>query len=309
MSNDPPDARLQQIAKREAILHRQRWTSAALPAVRSAAKAGRVTGARPLLDLRFRRRRPVGARRDPRAAADGADRLCRRQRRLSLRHQERRRRSRRGCRPCSAGSPSASIRELIVIACNTASTIALDAVRAALDLPIVGTVPAIKPAAALSKTRAIGVLGTEATVRPALCRPARRRIRRPTARSSATARPSWSSSPRRSCAARPATPAAYRRILDGLLAQPGGERIDTIVLACTHFPLVEDGARGRGAAPARLRRRQGGHRPPDRLADPRRDLAGRSRAKASPSSPAAAPDSRPIAPGLAGFGLTRIERL
>ncbi len=31
-----------------------------------------------------------------------------------------------------------------------------------------------------------------------------------------------------------------RRILDGLLGQPGGERIDTIVLACTHFPLVED---------------------------------------------------------------------
>ena len=37
---------------------------------------------------------------------------------------------------------------LIVIACNTASTIALEQVRAALDLPIVGTVPAIKPAAA-----------------------------------------------------------------------------------------------------------------------------------------------------------------
>ena len=51
-------------------------------------------------------------------------------------------------------------------------------------------------------------------------------------------------------------PAAYRRILDGLLSQPGGERIDTVVLACTHFPLVEDGARGGGAAPARLRRRQ-----------------------------------------------------
>src|SRR5215213_6883700 len=55
--------------------------------------------------------------------------------------------------------------ELIVIACNTASTIALDAVRAALDLPVVGTVPAIKPAAALSRSRTIGVLGTEATVR------------------------------------------------------------------------------------------------------------------------------------------------
>ena len=35
----------------------------------------------------------------------------------------------------------------------------------ALDLPVVGTVPAIKPAAEISKTRVIGVLGTEATVR------------------------------------------------------------------------------------------------------------------------------------------------
>ncbi|HYC94725.1 MAG TPA: glutamate racemase, partial [Sphingomicrobium sp.] len=54
---------------------------------------------------------------------------------------------------------------LAVIACNTASTIALDHVRAALDIPVVGTVPAIKPAAEQSKSRVIGVLGTEATVR------------------------------------------------------------------------------------------------------------------------------------------------
>src|ERR671921_1228061 len=54
---------------------------------------------------------------------------------------------------------------LAVIACNTASTIALEHVRSALDLPVVGTVPAIKPAAEVSKSRVIGVLGTEATVR------------------------------------------------------------------------------------------------------------------------------------------------
>src|ERR1044072_5516792 len=73
---------------------------------------------------------------------------------------------------------------LIVIACNTASTIALDPVRAALRLPIVGTVPAIKPAALLSKTRAIGVLGTDAAiVQPYVDRlaaafgPARARVR------------------------------------------------------------------------------------------------------------------------------------
>src|SRR5678815_2530075 len=54
---------------------------------------------------------------------------------------------------------------LVVIACNTASTIALDHARAVLDLSVVGTVPAIKPAAEMSKSRVIGVLGTEATVR------------------------------------------------------------------------------------------------------------------------------------------------
>ena len=55
--------------------------------------------------------------------------------------------------------------ELVVIACNTASTIALGHARAVLDVPIVGTVPAIKPAAEQSQTRVIGVLGTNATVR------------------------------------------------------------------------------------------------------------------------------------------------
>ncbi len=56
---------------------------------------------------------------------------------------------------------------LVTIACNTASTIALAAVREALDLPVVGTVPAIKPAAAMTKTGAIGLLGTAATIRQA----------------------------------------------------------------------------------------------------------------------------------------------
>ncbi|HRE45799.1 MAG TPA: aspartate/glutamate racemase family protein, partial [Terricaulis sp.] len=55
--------------------------------------------------------------------------------------------------------------DLIVIACNTASTIALDAVRAAVDVPVVGVVPPVKPAAAQSKTGVIGLLATPATVR------------------------------------------------------------------------------------------------------------------------------------------------
>jgi glutamate racemase len=53
----------------------------------------------------------------------------------------------------------------LVIACNTASTLALSALRDAYRLPIVGCVPPIKPAAAASLTRYIGVLATAATVR------------------------------------------------------------------------------------------------------------------------------------------------
>jgi glutamate racemase len=128
---------------------------------------------------------------------------------------------------------------LIVIACNTASTIALAAVRAALDLPIVGTVPAIKPAAALSRSRVIGVLGTEATVRQpyvdnlsaqfaADCTVLRHGSARLVELAEAKLR------------GEPTDPAEYARALAGLLEQPEGDRLDTIVLACTHFPLVAE---------------------------------------------------------------------
>ena len=54
--------------------------------------------------------------------------------------------------------------DLVVIACNTASTIVLPDLRKQFSLPFVGTVPAIKPACAASVTKRVSVLGTEATV-------------------------------------------------------------------------------------------------------------------------------------------------
>ena len=53
---------------------------------------------------------------------------------------------------------------IIVIACNTASTVCLPHLRSVVTIPVVGTVPAIKPAAALSQSRIIGLLGTPGTV-------------------------------------------------------------------------------------------------------------------------------------------------
>ena len=144
---------------------------------------------------------------------------------------------------------------LIVIACNTASTIALPAVRAALDLPIVGTVPAIKPAAAMSEARAIGVLGTEATVRQAYVDDLAARfaddctvIRYGSARLVEMAEAKL--------AGDAPSPDAVAAELAGLLRQPGGERVDVIVNACTHFPLLEDDLRA--VAPPHVRFVDGG---------------------------------------------------
>ncbi|MBO4226393.1 glutamate racemase [Bradyrhizobium neotropicale] len=55
--------------------------------------------------------------------------------------------------------------DLVVIACNTASTLVMSHLRDAYDLPFVGTVPAIKPACASSKTKRVSVLGTKGTVK------------------------------------------------------------------------------------------------------------------------------------------------
>lgn len=128
---------------------------------------------------------------------------------------------------------------LVVIACNTASTIALAAVRAALDLPVVGTVPAIKPAAEQSESRAIGILGTDATVRQPYVDDLSGRfaadctvLRHGSARLVELAEAKLRGAP--------AELDDFRAVLAGLLDQPGGERIDTVVLACTHFPLVAE---------------------------------------------------------------------
>src|SRR5260221_4033858 len=55
--------------------------------------------------------------------------------------------------------------DLVVIACNTASTLVMSHLRHAYQVPFVGTVPAIKPACASSKTKRVSVLGTKGTVK------------------------------------------------------------------------------------------------------------------------------------------------
>ena len=128
---------------------------------------------------------------------------------------------------------------LICIACNTASTIALGMVRDVLAVPIVGTVPAIKPAAEQSRSGMIGLLGTAATIRQGY-------VDRLEAEFAADKRLLRFAAPELVDAAEaklrglPVDPAVFARAAKGLRDQPGGAAIDTVVLACTHFPLVQD---------------------------------------------------------------------
>jgi glutamate racemase len=128
---------------------------------------------------------------------------------------------------------------LAVIACNTASTIALDHVRSALDLPVVGTVPAIKPAAETSRTRVIGVLGTKATVR----QPYVDDLAAKFASDCVLVRhgsPELVELAEAKLAGEPLSLKAVRAAVQPMFEGPSGNRIDTVVLACTHFPLLSD---------------------------------------------------------------------
>jgi glutamate racemase len=126
---------------------------------------------------------------------------------------------------------------LAVIACNTASTIALEHVRSALDLAVVGTVPAIKPAAETSRSRVIGVLGTEATVRQPYVDDLAARFA-----SDCTiirhGSPELVELAEAKLAGQEISAGEVRAAAQPMFDAPGGDRIDTVVLACTHFPLL-----------------------------------------------------------------------
>jgi len=128
---------------------------------------------------------------------------------------------------------------LITIACNTASTIALPQIRAALDVPVVGTVPAIKPASEISQSRVIGVLGTEATVRQPYVDNLAREFASDATIIRYGARELVRAAELKLRGEVP-DPAIFERAVTGLTSQQRGVPIDTVVLACTHFPLVQD---------------------------------------------------------------------
>jgi len=123
--------------------------------------------------------------------------------------------------------------DVIVIACNTASTVALPSLRSRTDIPVVGVVPAVKPAAACSENRRIGLLATPATVRrPYLDDLVREfaadcqvvRLGHPGLVLWAEALVSGAEPPQQD--------------LDQAMQPLREAGVDTVVLGCTHYPLL-----------------------------------------------------------------------
>jgi glutamate racemase len=128
--------------------------------------------------------------------------------------------------------------DLVVIACNTASTIVLPDLRKNFALPFVGTVPAIKPACAASVTRRVSVLGTEATI----AREYTRALIRDYAQDcevTLVGSKELAGYAEAELAGTPVSDTALRAELAPCFRDTG-ERTDTIVLACTHYPLLLD---------------------------------------------------------------------
>lgn len=129
--------------------------------------------------------------------------------------------------------------DLVVIACNTASTLVLPALRQRFDLPFVGTVPAIKPACAASVSKRVSVLGTQATVKREYTHEL---IRQYGAGCDVTLVGSaqLAGFAERELAGDPASDAALRVEIAPCFVEEDGARTDTVVLACTHYPLLTE---------------------------------------------------------------------
>ncbi len=128
--------------------------------------------------------------------------------------------------------------DLVVIACNTASTIVLPDLRRQFSVPFVGTVPAIKPACASSITKRVSVLGTEATVAREYTRALIRDYAQDCQVTLVGAKKLAGYAEAELAGAPVDDAALYAEIAPCF--RDDGARTDTVVLACTHYPLLID---------------------------------------------------------------------
>jgi glutamate racemase len=132
--------------------------------------------------------------------------------------------------------------DLVVIACNTASTLVMSYLREQYKVPFVGTVPAIKPACASSRTKRVSVLGTRGTVK----REYTRALIRDFAQGcdvTLVGSADLASLAESALSGEQVSDGAISAELEPCFVGDGEndpDRTDTVVLACTHYPLLMD---------------------------------------------------------------------
>ena len=137
--------------------------------------------------------------------------------------------------------------DLIVTACNTISTICLPQLRAATSIPVVGVVPAVKPAAQRSRRKIIGLLATPATVdRPYTDELIHRYAADCTVLKIGSAELVEMAEAK--LLGHAVDRDRLRRILSPFFDRPADMQPDIIVLACTHFPLLREELQAAGPA-------------------------------------------------------------
>lgn len=128
--------------------------------------------------------------------------------------------------------------DICVIACNTASTVVLKPLRARFDMPFVGTVPAVKVAAERTRTGLFSVLATPGTVKRDYTHDL---IREFAQRCAVTlvGTPRLAGLAEAYMRGKPIDDAELWREIAPAFVAMDDKRTDTIVLACTHFPLLQ----------------------------------------------------------------------
>lgn len=126
----------------------------------------------------------------------------------------------------------------IVVACNTSSAVALQWLRRRTETPILGVVrPGALAAAAATRTGRVGVIATEATIRSGAY-PAAIADERPGTDVRTRATPALVPLVEAGTLAGPLVDEVVRDSLAPILAPPGDDAIDTLLLGCTHYPLL-----------------------------------------------------------------------
>lgn len=141
--------------------------------------------------------------------------------------------------------------DLVVVACNTASTLVLAGLRTRFPMPFVGTVPAIKPACAMSRSKLVSVLGTRATV----AREYTRSLIRDFAQGcSMTLHGSahLATLAERHLRGEAIEDAEIAAEIAPCFVTQDERRTDTLVLACTHYPLLAERIAGLAPWPVAL---------------------------------------------------------